>query len=120
MRPTELLLVFFAEVVEMAFRDKSQGFGFVYVDVEKLLAQRDELSKNPLHPQAETAQTINLNRDKTRTEGPKIVPVPSLPSEPSLADIREKLDKLQTLHHKLHVVLEELSTVTGNDTKKKN
>lgn len=105
----------------MAYRDKSQGFGFVYVDLEKLLAQRDELIKNPLvHPQTESVQTVNLNRD-TRRDVPKTerAPEAALPSGVTLAQIRENLDRIQALHHKLHAVLEELSTVTDREKKKR-
>ncbi len=100
----------------MAQRDKSQGFGFVYVDIEKLLLQRDELTKErALHPQAETAKTINLNRDpRPATPAPAMQVATEIPT---VAQIREKLDRLQSLHHKLHAVLEELNTVT--DKKKR-
>jgi hypothetical protein len=105
----------------MAQRDKTQGFGFVYVDIEKLLAQRDELVKErALHPQAETAHVINLNRDQVGAKAKAVIADMAIPSTTSLEQIREKLDRLQTLHHKLHVVLEELTTVTGQDNKKKS
>ncbi len=101
----------------MAVRDKTQGFGFVYVDIEKLLAQRDELVKDrALHPQHDTAQTINLNRDPMPAK--RMSSEISVPTGGTLDQIREKLDRLQTLHHKLHVVLEELTNVTGNEKKK--
>lgn len=102
----------------MAQRDKTQGFGFVYVDIEKLMAQRDELTKErALHPQAQTAKTINLNRDPR-----PVAAAAELPASggPELEQIREKLDRLQTLHHKLHAVLEELSTATSTDKKRRS
>ena len=103
----------------MASRDKSQGFGFVYVDIEKLLAQRDQLKKQPaVHPQADSAVTVNLNRE---TKVPSLATVtnidPGQTVNARLVQIRENLDRLQTLHHKLHAVLEELTKAT--DEKKR-
>ena len=107
----------------MASRDKSQGFGFVYVDLKQLMNQRDELAKNPLHPQGQTAQVVNLNRDAKRvTDGAAVEtkkPELKFPaSGATLEQIRENLDRLQSLHHKLHAVLDELNKTTDGGKKK--
>ena len=47
----------------MAQRDRSQGFGFVYVDIAKLLTQRDELEKNHGPIPTGDAKTVNFNKD---------------------------------------------------------
>lgn len=45
----------------MATRDRSQGFGFVYVDIPKLLDQVEEVIANPeKHPQENEAQSIHF------------------------------------------------------------
>lgn len=52
----------------MAYRDRSQGFGFVYVDIKELLANRDLLDKSPMYPKIEGAKMVNFNKDP----GPEI------------------------------------------------
>ena len=55
----------------MAFRDRNQGFGFVYVDIKKLLEQTDEISQNPeSHPQEDTAFSIHLPKKPTPVPNP--------------------------------------------------
>ena len=50
--------------VEMAQRDRSQGFGFVYVDIQQLLAQRDAIKRQDFGVSPPTdSQAVNLNRD---------------------------------------------------------
>lgn len=80
----------------LAHRDKSQGFGFVYIDVAKLLAQKHETE-----PVVDSgALSINLNRDPYKS------PAPNNP------DVKSNLDRLSALHHKLHVLMEELNNLT--------
>ncbi len=102
----------------MASRDKSQGFGFVYVDLAKILAERDKIdpqSNAPIH--TKDAPVINFNKDTN------VRPIAETPSQDSkdrttaISQIRENLDRLQSLHHKLHAMLEELSKTT--DKKKR-
>ena len=114
----------------MAFRDRNQGFGFVYVDIKKLLEQTDEISQNPeSHPQEDTAFSIHLPKKPTPVPNPAPAPVADMknaevqaaaarPVEDRIKQIKENLDRLQTLHHKLHAVLEELSSVSRNNKKK--
>ena len=111
----------------MAFRDRNQGFGFVYVDIKKLLEQKDIIEQNPeTHPQENTAFSVHMPKKAAPSPAPVIVPMPEVKSEARLQQpvderikqIKENLDRLQSLHHKLHAVLDELSNVSRN--KKKN
>ena len=110
----------------MAQRDKSQGFGFVYVDLKELLAQRDELYSErfhePVHARTDPAKKVLFSRDRVPAGG-SVLKAPEGKRAPlgdttkvSLEQIRENLDRLQALHHKLHAVLEELSTATDRTT----
>ncbi len=113
----------------MAQRDKSQGFGFVYVDLAKILADRDKLDKESFGPVPATGNHINFNKDTNMVESVRRVPAPqpapvATPQATTqhersnaIQQIRENLDRLQTLHHKLHAMLDELNHVT--DKKKK-
>ncbi len=108
----------------MAFRDRSQGFGFVYVDIKKLLEQTDAVNANPeMHPQEKTAFSIHL--PKKAAPAPVVAPAPSplaeikqdetmakKPMDERIKQIKDNLDRLQSLHHKLHAVLDELSTAS--------
>lgn len=78
----------------MAQRDKSQGFGFVYIDIKKLLAQSG--TEPVMEP---NAKAVNLNRDPY---------APKIASE----QVKTNLDRLSALHHKLHVLMEELNQLT--------
>jgi hypothetical protein len=105
----------------MAQRDKSQGFGFVYVDVEQLMAQRDRVGKDrPLVTPTDVA-SVNFNKDPKKPQTEEVVAPIAVPKEKAQAmgQIRENLDRLQTLHHKLHAILEELSQVADRTPKKK-
>ncbi|MBI1862305.1 MAG: hypothetical protein HYR96_15430 [Deltaproteobacteria bacterium] len=87
----------------MSYRDKSQGFGFVYVDIQKLLAQ-----KNMSQPVMDTkALSINLNKDPIKPQMN-----PSAQVVPPTKEITQNLDRLTALHQKLHVLMEELDTLT--------
>ena len=113
----------------MAHRDRSQGFAFVYVDLAKLLRERDKFTDNDTGPvYGPEEKSINFNRDIATAVRPTPVTT-TAPVEPAeispqtternsaIRQIRENLDRLQSLHHKLHSMLDELNTVT--DTKKK-
>jgi hypothetical protein len=122
----------------MAERDKSQGFAFVYVDVKKLLAEArarvttptsasptDTTEPTKTETPAPTwptpgAKVLNFNRDVDVVRPPLFQePSPAaLPPSEALRQIRQSLDRLQALHHKLHAVLAELSQVTERDRKK--
>lgn len=94
----------------MAYRDQSQGFGFVYVDLAKILSERTKLSLEDLEPSeyAESAPSVNLNRDPVVQAQPQ-----------SVEKLKDNLDRLQQLHHKLHAMLEELSTMAENEKKRR-
>ncbi len=96
----------------MAQRDRSQGFGFVYVDIGALLAQRDQIKKEFAQPiDTGTSQTANFAK---RLESRQSVAPESTPEhQAAVAQIRENLDRLQSLHHKLHAMLEEINTLSG-------
>lgn len=110
----------------MAYRDRSQGFAFVYVDLAKILRERDKQvdDTGPVFP-GET-KSINFNKDILASA--KAAPAAAAPTEEmvspqvtersaAIRQIRENLDRLQSLHHKLHSMLDELNHVT--DKKKK-
>lgn len=110
----------------MAYRDRSQGFAFVYTDLAKLLRERDKLVDNDQGPvYGPEEKSINFNKDShvARTVTPVAAPsqdviAPAATERNSaIRQIRENLDRLQSLHHKLHSMLDELNHVT--DTKKK-
>lgn len=110
----------------MAYRDRSQGFAFVYTDLAKLLRERDKIVDNDHGPvYGPEEKSVNFNKDSQVAK--RVAPV-AVASEDVIApaaternsairQIRENLDRLQTLHHKLHSMLDELNTVT--DPKKK-
>ena len=89
----------------MAQRDRSQGFGFVYADIATLLKNKESLDSETV------ANSINFNRDpkpqdtKVNAKGEK--------TNHAIHEIKTNLDRLQSLHHKLHAVLEELNQITG-------
>jgi hypothetical protein len=104
----------------MAQRDKSQGFGFVYVDVEQLMAQRDSIAKDKPLATPTNVPSINFNRDPKTLRKEDVLPAaPPKEKAQTLSQIRENLDRLQSLHHKLHAILEELNQVTDSGNKKK-
>jgi hypothetical protein len=111
----------------VAYRDRSQGFAFVYTDLAKLLRERDKIDDNAHGPvYGPEEKTINFNRDnQLKPAVPSPSPAPSqdviapaaTERNSAIRQIRENLDRLQSLHHKLHSMLDELNQVT--DTKKK-
>lgn len=90
----------------MANRDRSQGISFVYLEVAELLAKKDEWTEEGPVPTF-NAKTINLNKDKVEAAAPKVE------NKTPVEQIRENLDRLQTLHHRIHVMLEELNALGG-------
>ena len=94
----------------MAYRDKTQGFGFVYVDLKSLLEQRKSQTAEAITKIPKNAKTVNFNKD-----------IPQRPPQatPSLDQIKKNLDRLQKLHQKLHIMLEELNHLTDDKKSKK-
>lgn len=129
----------------MAHRDRSQGFAFVYVDLKKLLAEGANL--DPVHPVGQgvpVEQAINFNKDPDKRavarvardldpeEFTPIQPSPEPASESSsestdpvhqrmhaIQQIKRNLDRLQSLHHRLHTMLEDLEKVSQWRSKKR-
>ncbi len=111
----------------MAYRDSSQGFGFVYMDLSKLLKKDGWMDDGPLP--AFEGKSINFNKDSNftkpskdgafeKTQAPNVVPFPtpvgvSTEAKTPIEQIRQNLDRLQTLHHRIHVMLEELNQLNG-------
>jgi hypothetical protein len=86
----------------MASRDRSQGFGFVYMNLTSFLSANEPWSEEgPLTPVP--SQTINFNKDSAVA--------PAVEEKPAAEKIRENLDRLQTLHQRLHVMLEEIGQI---------
>src|SRR4051794_23075051 len=124
----------------MAYRDKSQGFAFVYVDIHKLLASQKSMQVEAMPP---NPNMVNMNRDPQapmKEEEESVRPVklpldqftaiqPEL-TQKSSADVKDRgeaieqvkknLDRLQNLHHKLHTVLDDLNQVNRWKKKKKD
>ena len=92
----------------MAYRDKTQGFAFAYVDIQKLLSQKSP-EKEPTLP---TDNIVPLAKEQD-AENTK-------PAEksPSVEQVKQNLDRLQALHHKLHAILDELNRSTKHSKKK--
>jgi len=80
----------------MAHRDRSAGHAFMYVNIQDLIQQTqkiksDETQSAPVATQGQT--THQFNQSSQQVQG--------------------NLERLQSLHHKLHVMLEELNKLTG-------
>lgn len=120
----------------MAYRDKSQGFAFVYVDIHKLLASQKSGKPFSSPPEATPPKpnVVNLNRDPKVTKKTDDAVEAFLPVQPelqpkSLEDVKSRgeaiqqiksnLDRMQSLHHKLHTVLDDLNRVSHWKKKKK-
>ena len=112
----------------MAQKDRNQGFGFMYADITKLIAQKRELDKQEgFSPVQTEGKTLNFNRD---TQPLVAKPIAELPHTNGInqmladrtnavATLKDNLDRLQSLHHKLHSMLDELNKVTDKTPKKK-
>ena len=98
----------------MAQRDRTQGFGFVYLDIAKLLKQAKPHYARPekaASTEAKAAETVNFNKDPQPAAATKTATSQTHNSAP-IDQIRGNLDRLQTLHHQLHAMLEELNKIT--------
>lgn len=80
----------------MAQRDRSAGHAFMYVNIEDLLRQTQKVKKEDEHssPVSTKSQTTHQFNETTH-------------------QVQGNLERLQALHHKLHVMLEELNKLTG-------
>lgn len=103
----------------MAQRDRSQGFGFMYVDISRLLQEKAKLEKDNDKPVlTENTKTANFNKDSDVKPAAKVYDLKTTDKTVAIKQIKENLDRLQSLHHKLHAMLEEIdkSSKGGNDT----
>jgi len=112
----------------MAQRDRNQGFGFMYADITKLIAKKREIENtegfSPIQPEG---KTLNFNRDKSPVVSKQALEISSTLNTQQMiqdrnnavATLKDNLDRLQSLHHKLHSMLDELNKITEKDTKKK-
>lgn len=80
----------------MAHRDRSAGHAFMYVDIKDLLTQTSAIKKA-----ADNQAPVPAAPNATHRFGTES------------ADIQGNLERLQSLHHKLHAMLEELNKLTG-------
>jgi len=89
----------------MAHRDRSAGHAFMYVDIQNLLQQTREIKKaseagSPVETQSQNTHQFNPDSGIQA-------------SDSSVKQIQGNLERLQSLHHKLHAMLEELNKITG-------
>lgn len=112
----------------MAQKDRNQGFGFMYADITKLIAKKQELEKQQgFTPLSTEGKTLNFNRDKVSVVAKPIDKLPNtdginqmiLDRTNAVTTLKDNLDRLQSLHHKLHSMLDELNKITDKDPKKK-
>ena len=112
----------------MGQRDRSQGFGFMYVNMAKILEERDNgtAHKEESAPVlTENVKTVNFNKDsKPPVAAAAPAPAPQMPSptfmeerSKAIDQIKNNLDRLQSLHHRLHTILDELNQITNRDKK---
>lgn len=118
----------------MANRDKSQGIAFVYGDLQKMLSDefvpwaKDSSVKAVNFPLPEPRRAVskleeapvpesNPTSEEVNEENRSVGRRKSDQDTASIRRIRENLDRLQTLHHKLHAMLEELNQVSGSKKK---
>lgn len=80
----------------MAHRDKSTGHAFMYVDIKELLQQTSTIKKAAENQEPVAAPSHSTHRFGTSAE-----------------QVQGNLERLQSLHHKLHAMLEELNKITG-------
>lgn len=89
----------------MAQRDRTQGFAFVYVNVGELLRQAKKTSEiaDISSHQPPTGEVVNVNKEAPAATDPKT-------SSQAVEELKGNLDRLQSLHHKLHAMLADLHT----------
>lgn len=83
----------------MAHRDRSAGHAFMYVNIQDLLQQTkkiktEESQSAPVKTQGQTTHQFTEAHQASQ-------------------QVQGNLERLQALHHKLHVMLEELNKLTG-------
>lgn len=88
-----------------AFRDKNQGFGFVYTNLGKTLGDAQEGLIDP----PKGAKVLNFNKDANFPVREKELN--------SVEQIRENLDRLKKLQEKIDKMLIELNTLNKRSPK---
>lgn len=112
----------------MAQRDRSQGFGFMYVNIAKVLEEQKEVSAESVTPvSTKNVHHANFNRDTEAmptTKDSQVKPSTDVVKlegrAQAMAQIKENLDRLQSLHHRLHAMLEELNKISSSPKRGKN
>lgn len=107
----------------MAQRDRSQGFGFMYVNIAKVLEDREKLSAESTTPvSTSNVHVANFNKDQVKVATTPVAPVAAEKAAPAegrkqaMTQIKENLDRLQSLHHRLHAMLDELNRISTKKT----
>lgn len=100
----------------------------MYADITKLIEKKKELETQqgftPIQPEG---KTLNFNRDSKPFVAKPIAEIPSTNGvnqmlqdrTNAISTLKDNLDRLQSLHHKLHSMLDELNKITDKDPKKK-
>lgn len=104
----------------MGQRDKTQGFGFMYVDISKILLERKNSAQNVTSEtpvMTDNVKHANFNKDAPLPKATLTTLVADQKAE-AIRQVKANLDRLQTLHHKLHSMLDELSRVNDSKNKK--
>lgn len=79
----------------MAHRDYSQGFGFMYLDISKILKEKERIFDTQQENQ------INFNKDSD------LVPT-AVQHRSAVHEVKQNLDKMKSLQHQLQYLLEEI------------
>ena len=82
----------------MAHRDRSANHAFMYIDIRQLLENNQQVA-------TESAAGAPVTTSEVKTV--------QLPQTSSISALQNNLDRLQSLHHKLHAMLDELNKLTG-------
>lgn len=93
----------------MAYRDSQSGHAFMYVDVAKLLKEQSQVATD-----AREGAPVTTDKDNTAQftpVQPEIAPLSDTERQVAIQKIQGNLDRLQSLHHKLHAMLEELNKI---------
>ena len=90
----------------MAHRDRSAGHAFMYLDIQSLLQQTQEVQKASQAGQPVTTQSQETHQFASTNSA-------LTTSDASVQQIQGNLERLQSLHHKLHAMLEGLNKITG-------
>ena len=95
----------------MAQRDRTQGIAFVYTNLAEALRKREALES---HAPLDTGSAQKVNLPKEVFHQARSSQSPEAPThQERVARVKANLDRLQSLHHKLHAMLAELNQMTN-------